>query len=190
MTFKRTRCPHCKGKLEQGQRIHPDCIEPWAKEQEAKAQRAAEKKARMDAKVEQAELRKRREKAKTNGQRRKEAQDALNAWVVHGRDKNEPCISCGRHHQGQYHGGHYRSRGSAAHLALDPRNVHKQCAPCNLHLHGNLIEFRRGLIDRYGVAFVLELEEDQEPRHYSPQDLDDIKAEYRAKLKELKGRKD
>lgn len=181
--LRRTKCPHCKGKLELGQRIHPECIAPWAEAQEAKAQRTAEKKARMEAKVEKAELRKRREKAKTNGQRRAEAQSALNSWVVHGRDKDQPCISCQRHHQGQYHGGHYRSRGSAAHLALDPRNVHKQCAPCNTHLHGNLIEFRKGLVARYGVEFVEVLEADQEPRRHTADGLDAIKNEYRQKLK-------
>lgn len=183
MTFNRTRCPHCKRKLEPGQRIHPECIAPWAEAQEAKAQRTREKQARMQARVEKAKLRQAREKAKTNGQRKKEAQEALNRWVVHVRDKDLPCISCGRHHQGQYHGGHYRSRGSAPHLALDPRNVHKQCSPCNLHLHGNLIEYRKGLIERHGLEFVEALEADQEPRHYSPQDLEAIKTTYRQKLK-------
>ena len=40
MTFRRTRCPQCKGKLDPGQRIHPDCIALWADAQEAKHQLA------------------------------------------------------------------------------------------------------------------------------------------------------
>lgn len=139
------------------------------------------------AKVEErAKIKTRREKAKTTGQRKAEAQAAVNKWVVHVRDKDQPCISCGRFHQGMYHAGHYRSRGSAPHLALDPRNLHKQCAPCNLHLHGNLIEYRKGLIAKEGEAFVLALEADQEPRHLSPDDIDAIRDTYRAKLKEVK----
>lgn len=146
----------------------------------------AMKKVRQEKVQERAKIKTRREKAKTTGQRKAEAQAAVNKWVVHVRDKDQPCISCGRFHQGMYHAGHYRSRGSAPHLALDPRNLHKQCAPCNLHLHGNLIEFRKGLIQRHGVAFVEELEADQEPRHHSPDDLDAIRATYKAKLKEMR----
>ncbi len=186
MTCRRTRCPHCKGKLEAGQRIHLECIDGYAEAQAEKAKRAEEKKARAAAKVERAETRRRKERAKTAGQRKSEAQAAINKWIVHVRDKDQPCISCGRHHQGTYHAGHYRSRGSAPHLALDPRNLHKQCAPCNLHLHGNLIEYRRGLIERYGIARVEALEADQEPRHLSPGDLDAIRDHYRKAFKESK----
>ena len=58
MTFKRTRCPCCKGKLDPGQRIHPGCISAYAEDQAAKAKRKEEKQARMAAKVERAETRK------------------------------------------------------------------------------------------------------------------------------------
>lgn len=184
-----SRCKHCKLKFapeDAGKRLHNDCIEPWMaafrEKQKQKAQ--AQQKARQ--KVEKAETRKRKEALKTNGQRKAEAQAALNRWIVHVRDAGEPCISCGRHHEGMYHAGHFRSRGSAPHLALDPRNLSKQCAPCNLHLHGNLIEYRRGLVQRYGPEFVERLEADQEPRHYTGADYDAIKAEYRAKTKHLR----
>lgn len=144
------------------------------------------KKVRQAKVEERSKIKTRREKAKTTGQRKAEAQAAINKWVVHVRDKDQPCISCGRFHDGMYHAGHYRSRGSAPHLALDPRNLHKQCAPCNLHLHGNLIEYRRGLIERHGAKFVEALEADQTPRHLSPDEIDAIRDTYRAKLKEEK----
>lgn len=142
------------------------------------------KKVRAQKKAEIATTKARKEKLKTNGQRKAEAQRAINHWIVHVRDKDEPCISCGRHHLGNWHAGHFRSRGSAPHLALDPRNLAKQCAPCNLYLHGNLIEYRYGLIARHGRAFVEQLEADQTPRHYSGEDYDEIKREYRAKSRE------
>lgn len=135
---------------------------------------------RSEKKVEKVRLKERKEKVKTNGERKAGAQSAINHWVVHVRDADLPCISCGRHHQGANHAGHYRSRGSAPHLALDPRNLAKQCAPCNLYLHGNQIEYRKGLIARHGVEFVEALEADDEPRHYSGADYDAIKSEYRA----------
>lgn len=146
----------------------------------------AAKYVKADRKAEVQRTKERKEAVKTNGKRKTEAQAALNRWIVHGRDADEPCISCGRHHAGIYHAGHYRSRGSAPHLALDPRNLHKQCAPCNLYLHGNLIEYRKGLIHRYGLEYVEALESDQGVKHYSGSDYDDIKVKYRTELRLLK----
>lgn len=140
--------------------------------------------ARDHRKAEKGNIRKRKAAVKTNGQKKAEAQRAVNAFV-RARDADLACISCGRMHEGAWHAGHFRSRGSAPHLALDPRNIHRQCAPCNLFLHGNLIGFRAGLIARYGEDFVKELEADQTPRHYSGRDYEEIKREYRAKLKEM-----
>lgn len=48
--MKRTRCPHCKGKLEQGQRIHPQCIDGYAEAQAEKAKRKADKQAALERK--------------------------------------------------------------------------------------------------------------------------------------------
>lgn len=188
MTFRRTRCAHCKAKFvpeRPGQIVHVECIEAWTEAQAAKREREEAKAARMAARLERATDRQRKAALKTNGQRKAEAQRAVNFWVVHVRDKDLPCISCGRFHEGVYHAGHFRSRGSAPHLALDPRNLRKQCAPCNLYLHGNLIGYRQGLVEREGEAFVAALEADNTPRHYSGDDYDRIKAEYRALTKEL-----
>ena len=191
MTLSRlpTRCKHCKEKFtpgERGLRIHAHCIDDFLTALKAKKERDQERERKAKQRVERALDRKRLEKLKPNGKKKAEAQSALNRWVVHGRDAGKPCISCGRMHEGAWHGGHYKSRGSAPHLALDPRNVHRQCAPCNLYLHGNLINFRLGLVERYGLAYVEELEADQEPRHYSGDDFEAIKALYVRKLKEIK----
>ena len=97
------------------------------------------------------------------------------------------CPHCkGKLEAGQRHAGHYRSRGAAVHLALDLRNIHRQCAPCNTHLHGNAIGFRAGLIGRYGLEFVEALEADNTPRHNTAEEIDAIRAEYRAKTLALK----
>lgn len=46
------------------------------------------------------------------------------------------------------------------------------------------------MVARYGIAHVEALEADQEPRHYSPQDLEAIKADYTKRLREAKKEKE
>lgn len=116
----------------------------------------------------------------------KRAQAAFNAWVRE-RDKDQPCISCGRHHQGQYHAGHFRPAGSNPEIRFEPDNCHKQCAPCNSHLSGNLTAYRPALIAKIGLARVEWLEGPHEPRRYRKEDYQAIEADYKQKLKELKG---
>ncbi len=134
---------------------------------------------------ERAEHRIAKEKVKTKGEHAKEAQAAFNEFIRL-RDKDEPCISCGRYHEGQYHAGHYRSVGANPELRFEPLNVWKQCAPCNTHLSGNLVNFRLWLIQVIGVEKVEWLEGPHEPKRYTIEDLRAIKAEYRAKVRELK----
>lgn len=179
-TTKPKACKNCRTMFAPRSSTARACSPMCAIELGAKAK---QKKALADAKVERAVTKTRKEKAKTNGQRKAEAQAAINRWIVHVRDADKPCISCGRFHQGAWHAGHYRSRGSAPHLSLDPRNLAKQCAPCNLHLHGNLIAFRVGLVALHGAEFVEALEADDAPRHLGAADFDAIKADYRARVR-------
>lgn len=182
MTFRRTRCPHCKAKLDPGQRIHPECIAPWADAQQAKTERADAKAARAAAKVERAETRRRKEAVKSKPELAKEAQQEFNAWV-RARDEGLPCISCGRHHQGQWHAGHYLSVGARPELRFVELNVHRQCAPCNTHLSGNAILYRKGLIERIGSGGVEWLEGPHELPKWTHDELRAIRDTYRAKLR-------
>ena len=115
----------------------------------------------------------------------KRAQSAFNAWV-RARDAGNPCISCGRFHQGQNHAGHYRPAGSNPELRFEPDNCHLQCAPCNSHLSGNLSKYRPALIVKIGLERVEWLDGPHEPKRYRKEDYHAIEAEYKAKLKELK----
>lgn len=140
--------------------------------------------------LERAETRKRKEDIKTRAEWLREAQIAVNAYIRE-RDKNQPCISCGCILQGELLGGgfdagHYRSRGSAPHLRFDLRNIHGQCKRCNRYLSGNVNNFRDGLLHRIGIESLLALESDNTPRKWSIDDLKEIKALYKRKLKELK----
>lgn len=125
-------------------------------------------------------------KAKSRGEYMKEAQAAFNAYI-RARDEKAglPCISCGSLNRNSWDAGHYRARSVAPALRFHPDNVHRQCVQCNQHQHGNLIDFRIGLIKRIGIEKVEWLEGQHEPKKYTIQELEEIKADYRKKTREL-----
>jgi len=156
-----------------------ECALTLVKAKREKADKAA-KSAERKAYCEQ------RAKIKTRAQWMKEAQAAVNRYIRL-RDDGLPCISCGRHHQGVYHAGHYRSVGAAPELRFNELNIHKQCQPCNVHLSGNQIKYRAGLVDRIGVDRVEWLESNHPQKNYTIDDLKSIKAEYNERVKVLSG---
>jgi hypothetical protein len=156
----------------------PDCAVVIARDKR-------EKKRKSLASIERREIKVRKEKLKNRADHLREAQATFNEWVRL-RDADRPCISCGRHHEGQYHAGHYRSVGANPELRFEPLNVWKQCAPCNTHLSGNLVNFRISLLQEIGAEKVEWLEGPHELRKYTVEEIKTIKAEYRAKTRELK----
>lgn len=86
---------------------------------------------------------------------RKLAGDKFRAWIRK-RDKEEPCISCGANNP--YHAGHFYSAGHYPVIEFNPDNVHYQCVRCNTHLHGNLLEYRKRLIQKIGIERVEKLD--------------------------------
>lgn len=121
---------------------------------------------------------------KTRTQWLREAQAAFNAFI-RARDHDQPCVSCGRFHDGSYDAGHYRSIGAQPALRFDETNVHKQCVPCNQHKGGNVVEYRIRLIRKIGREGVELLEIEHEPAKYTIEDAQRIKVIYKAKLKAL-----
>lgn len=117
--------------------------------------------------------------------RTREAQKAFNAFIRQ-RDMDQPCISCGRFHTGQYHAGHYKSVGACPELRFDEDNCHKQCSSCNDHLSGNIVNYRPNLITKIGLERVERLERKQKPKKYNCEQLKQIELHYKQKLKELK----
>ena len=180
--MKPKTCKVCKSKFLPHLPMQVVCGIECAKSLSVSVRGKAEKKRETQ---ERAETKRRKEASKTVGQRRTEVQVELNRWVVHVRDVDLPCISCGCTHA-RWNAGHYRSRGSAVHLSIEPTNVHKQCVRCNLELHGNLIEYRKGLVARYGVEYVEAIEADERARHYTPEEFTAMKLDYRAKVKEMR----
>lgn len=153
--MKRTLCPHCKGKLEPGQRIHPYCIEGYADAQAEKAKRTALKRAVAQAKMDRAETRKRKEAIKTRQEWLAECQVIANRYA-RVRDAKDGCISCDKpaSWDGQWHGSHFRSVGAASAVRLNLWNIHKACSVCNHHLSGNIAGYLPRLIQKIGAEKV------------------------------------
>ena len=137
------------------------------------------------AQIERREIKVRKEKLKSRAEHLKDTQIAFNAWV-RARDAELPCISCGRHHQGKYDAGHYRTVGSNPALRFEPLNCHRQCSPCNTQLSGNIVNYRIELVRRIGAEAVEWLEGPHEAKKYTVDELKAMTAEYRAKTRELK----
>lgn len=156
----------------------PKCALAHAPANEQKARKAIADRERREIKI-------RKEKLKSRADYVREAQAIFNQWVRL-RDAALPCISCGRHHEGKYDAGHYRTVGSNPALRFEPLNCHKQCVPCNQHKSGDIVNYRINLVQRIGAEAVAFLEGPHEPRRYTIEDLKAIKAEYRAKIKALK----
>ncbi|HBC1013400.1 TPA: recombination protein NinG [Escherichia coli] len=117
----------------------------------------------------------------------RQAQQAFNAFIRY-RDRDEPCISCGRYHNGQYHAGHFLTTAAHPELRFNEDNAHKQCQPCNTHLSGNLTRYRPALIAKIGQARFDALTGPHERRRWTREECIRIRDEYRMKLREMKKR--
>lgn len=84
----------------------------------------------------------------------KRAQEVFNA-AIRRRDAEKGCISCNGSVE---QAGHYFSQGHHSALRYDEMNTNGQCVRCNMHLSGNLIKYRQGLVKRYGTYAVDKLE--------------------------------
>lgn len=151
-----------------------------------KSEEARKKQAKADRLLQRQKL----QALKSRSDWLKDLQKVFNQFIRL-RDKDLPCISCGRYHQGQWHAGHYRSRGAYPELRFDEQNVHKQCSVCNNHKSGNTTEYRINLVRKIGEKEVERLE----MKNHPPLKLtiDEIKAlikVYKAKVKELENASD
>jgi hypothetical protein len=115
------------------------------------------------------------------------AQTAFNAYIRE-RDKGKDCISCNAK-AGTYTitAGHYFPSTNKA-VTYNEDNLHGQCwFNCNSSKSGNLTEYRFGLLQRIGEERLNILEsEARETRKFTIEELKEITATYKQKLKDLK----
>jgi len=177
--MKSRKCKSCKTEFTPTRPMQkvcsPECAYTLVKEK-------AEQDRRKEAIKDRLSVRKRLDAMQTLPQLVKKAQTAFNAFI-RARDAGKPCISCGRYHDGQYHAGHYRSVGAAPELRFEELNVWKQCQPCNTHLSGNLINYRRALVEKIGIEAVEWLEGHHEKKKYTREHLKELTKRYRSQTR-------
>lgn len=107
------------------------------------------------------------------------------------RDEKEPCFSCKRTKTEQWDGSHLFSAEQYSGVIFNEMNVHKCCCYCNRNLYGNILEYRKNFVLKFGQEAYDALEKlANETRYYkySPQELRDIATEYKLKIKNLKNK--
>ena len=184
---KTCRNPACRDSFVP-QRLGQAVCSPKCALATVEVQKAKEKKSLAQA--DRREIKVRKEALKTRGDHIREAQQAFNEYIrTRDQAAGHFCISSGKPLDwsgNAVDAGHYRSVGSAPHLRFDERNCHAQSKQDNRFLSGNAVDYRIGLIARIGQEAVDALESDQSVRKYTVDEIKAIKAEYRAKTKELK----
>jgi len=155
----------------------PECAITQAQAKRQKAERIADM---ADRKV----IKQKLEAMKPLSYWADKAQKAVNAYI-RARDAGQPCISCGRHHQGKWNAGHYRSRGAIAALRFHHDNIHLQCEPCNSSKAGNVVEYRIRLIKKIGIERVEWLEGPHELPRWRKEDYQAIEAEHKRLLADM-----
>ena len=184
--LNRKKCKECRKLFQPLSSFHPCCSVPcaieWAKTKECKAYHSDnEKKEARKARKEYNEGKKSYWVGKL--------QIEFNKFIRN-RDKRLPCISCGKTRiqtakmQGSnFHAGHFKTRGARPELRFDESNCHKQCAHCNVHLSGNLAEYRKNLIKKIGLDEVLRIEGPNEAKNYTIPDLKEMITYYKEQLR-------
>lgn len=183
------------------------CAIQFAKEKSDKARKLqlAKSRRRLDAQAKEVRKAERQRKmdVKPLSYWMKRAQMAFNAFI-RARDEGLPCVSCGRPEAeveaaqgwktgGAWDCGHFLSVGSHPALRYTETNAARQCKSCNGGA-GNFTrknwqtasDYREELIRRIGIDQVEWLEGPHEPKRYRKEDYQQIEAEYKAKLSELK----
>jgi len=97
------------------------------------------------------------------------------------------CISCGAmHHWKHLQAGHFIPAASSPYLQYHPKNINAQCPICNLN-EGNYAGYREGMIRKYGLAVVEELEATRKyPAGFTADGLKLRLKEYTEKIKAMK----
>jgi len=128
--------------------------------QEKQKQKQIAKDRQLQVKKEKAQKSKDRERLKeltSITKWRSKLQALINQWVVHVRDKDKPCYTCGTTNPNiKYDAGHrhHAGRGGADRRRFILENIHKQCSVnCNQHGSGKPREYDIALDIEYGEGF-------------------------------------
>lgn len=127
-----------------------------------------------------------RAKLKTIGEYKAEARKSFQKWIRL-RDIDKPCISCNSTTADTFDGGHFYKAEVYSGLIFNENNCHKQCRKCNRFMNGNELNYRKGLIERYGIDYVTNLDnicDINRVKKYTKEELIAKKLQYDIKIKE------
>ena len=171
--MKTRKCKYCKNSFEpvaflQKNCFDPNCVTEWI--QETKQKTWQKKKAKLKADL------------MTLSDHIKLAQQVFNKFIRL-RDAGEKCISCNKKPLKE-NAGHFYNANNHWNVRFNEHNVNLQCEYCNTYLHGALIQYREGLINKIGITDFLILEaESKKTRKFTTEELKEIIKEYKQKIK-------
>lgn len=112
------------------------------------------------------------------------AQIVFNRYIRQ-RDKDLPCISCGKTMVSGWEAGHFWAQGMNGLIRYTEDNVHKQCASCNRWGHGNLLNYRLNLVKKIGSDRVDWLDNNHTgSKKWSREELESIISKYKSLTKD------
>ena len=172
------KCKHCKEKFEpvkflQKYCLKDECVRVWVESEKAKTWKKTKAKMKSDLETVQELI--------------KATQIIFNKYIRL-RDKGQNCISCQKKPLKE-NAGHYFNANNHWNVRFNELNVHLQCEHCNTYLSGNLIEYRKGLINKIGEEQLTLLElEANKTRKFTIEELKEIIETYKKKIKEYEGK--
>ena len=173
--MKARKCKYCKNSFEpiaflQKNCFEPDCVMEWI--QETKEKNWKRKKAKLKAEL------------MTLSDYIKIAQQVFNKYIRL-RDAGQNCISCNKQALKE-NAGHFYNANNHWNVRFNEHNVNLQCEYCNTYLHGNLIQYQTGLINKIGSDnYDILTAESDKTRKFSIDELKEIISVYKAKIKNI-----
>lgn len=172
--MKSKKCKNCKKIFVPERQMQSccsfECSIEWAKKLQQKSKEKKANKIKKDF------------KANDKSELLKLAQMIVNKYI-RVRDLNKPCCTCGHLEGRQFHAGHFENVGGKGQLRFYTLNIHKQCSICNNWKSGNLAEYERFMINKYGIDFVEKLKSNNERANYSVEYLQRLIKVFRKKIK-------
>lgn len=119
----------------------------------------------------------------------KTRKDAAKKWCheyIRLRDKDKPCVCCGKPLGEDYHAGHFIESGNNPQTRYDEDNIHGQRVDCNYFKGGDSGDYKENLIGRIGMDRVnAVLSKKGGTMKRTAQDYQAIEDYYRDKIKDL-----
>ena len=169
------KCKFCKQPFEpvrflQKYCFKEECVRVWVESEKAKQWKKTKAKMKNDLLTIQDYI--------------KLAQQVFNKYI-NLRDSGLPCISCGKQIVGRVNASHYFNANNHWNVRFNEFNVHSSCITCNQYLSGNLIEYRKRLINKIGIEQLTLLElEANKTRKFTIEELKEIINKYKLKIKQ------